>query len=104
MNASDIFVLPSLNEGFPTVIPEVMACGKPVIGTRVGGIPDAILNDEVGFLVNPKDPEMLAQAIIEALNRRWDTEKILKNAEEYSLKKIIKKILQVYVHVTNQYV
>jgi glycosyltransferase involved in cell wall biosynthesis len=103
MNASDIFVLPSINEGFPTVIPEVMACGKPVIGTRVGGIPDAILNDEVGFLVNPKDPEMLAQAIIEALNRRWDTGKILKNAEEYSLKKIIKKILQVYVHVTNQY-
>lgn len=99
MNASDIFVLPSLNEGFPTVIPEAMACGKPVIGTKVGGIPDAISDDSVGILVNPRDRETLAQGILEALNRRWDPEKIRGYAQEYSLKTIVKRILQVYQQV-----
>ena len=96
MNASDIFVLPSLNEGFPAVIPEAMACGKPVIGTRVGGIPDAISSDNVGILVNPRDPESLAQAILEALNRRWEPEKISDYAQKYSLKNVVKQILRVY--------
>jgi glycosyltransferase involved in cell wall biosynthesis len=102
MNASDIFVLPSLNEGFPTVIPEVMACGKPVIGTRVGGIPDAISSDNVGILVKPRDPEALAQAILEALNQRWEHERIRGYAQKYSLKNVVKQILQVYQHVINE--
>jgi len=99
MNASDLFVLPSLDEGFPTVIPEAMACGKPVIGTRVGGIPDAISDNVVGIIINSRDREALAQGILEALNRKWEPEKIRRYAQKYSLKTVATQILQVYQHV-----
>jgi glycosyltransferase involved in cell wall biosynthesis len=100
INSSDLFVLPSLNEGFPTVIPEAMACGKPVIGTQVGGIPDVISINTVGLLVNSKDPESLAQGILDALNRRWDPEIICSYAHRFSLKSIVKQICQVYDHIS----
>ena len=50
MNACDIFVLPSLNEGNPTVLFECLGCGKPFVGTRVGGIPEIVISDDYGFL------------------------------------------------------
>lgn len=99
MNASDIFILPSLNEGFPTVIPEAMASGKPVIGTRVGGVPEAMASDDVGVLVNPKDPEALAQAILEALDRKWRPQIISNYAKQYSWSNLVKQILEVYQQV-----
>jgi len=100
MNASDIFILPSLNEGAPTVIPEAMACRKPVIGTKVGGIPDFISNDNVGIVVKPRDPELLAQAILEAIKRKWEHEKIMTHAQRYSLENIVKQIFQIYKSIT----
>jgi glycosyltransferase involved in cell wall biosynthesis len=96
MNASDIFVLPSINEGFPTVVPEAMACGKPVIGTKVGGIPEAITNDDLGILVNPKDPEILESAILKALEKKWKPETILEHAKTYSWSNLATQILTVY--------
>ena len=99
MNASDLFVLPSLSEGFPTVIPEAMACGKPVVGTKVGGVPEIITNQEVGLLVNPKDPEKLALAIVDALNKTWSSEAILNHAKQYSWNTLVPRIISVYKEV-----
>lgn len=63
--ASDFAVLPSRDssEGFGLVLLEAMACGKAVIGSDVGGIPEVIDNWKTGVLVAPKDPEALANAI-----------------------------------------
>ena len=61
--ACDIFVLPSLAEGDPLVTLEAMASGKPVIGTRVGGIPRQIRDGWNGFLVDPADERQLADRI-----------------------------------------
>ncbi|QHN06215.1 glycosyltransferase family 4 protein [Methanothermobacter sp. THM-1] len=63
--ASDMLVLPTLNiaEGFGMVLIEANACGKPVIGSRVGGIKYVIRDGETGLLVPPGDPEALADAI-----------------------------------------
>jgi len=63
--ASDMLVLPTLNiaEGFGMVLIEANACGKPVIGSRVGGIKYVIKDGETGLLVPPGDPEALADAI-----------------------------------------
>lgn len=100
MNASDILILPSLHEGFPTVIPEAMACGLPVIGTKVGGIPDVISNENIGFLVNPGDPKALAQAILESFTKEWDSKQIQAYSQQYALRNIVRQILQVYRYVS----
>jgi glycosyltransferase involved in cell wall biosynthesis len=102
MNASDIFILPSLQEGFPTVIPEAMACGKPIVATKVGGVPEVIASDELGTLVPPEDPELLSWAILEGLNRKWDSTTILEHAKKYSWSKLAKQILMTYQKALNK--
>jgi glycosyltransferase involved in cell wall biosynthesis len=96
MNASDIFILPSLQEGFPTVVPEAMACGKPIVATNVGGVPEAITHNDLGILVNPGDSEGLASAMLEALERKWNPEIILKHAEKYSWRNLAEQIVSIY--------
>lgn len=59
----DLFVLPSLWEGVSFALLEAMAAGLPVIGTRAGGTPEVILENETGLLVPPGDPQDLARAI-----------------------------------------
>ncbi|HWP93505.1 MAG TPA: glycosyltransferase family 4 protein [Thermodesulfobacteriota bacterium] len=67
--SADIFVLPSLYEGSPKVIPEAMACGLPIIASRVGSIPGLLIEDGVeGILVNPKDVDGLSDALIKLSN------------------------------------
>jgi len=64
----DLFVHPTLYEGSSLVTLEAMAHGKPVVATRVGGIPDKVVDGQSGLLVPPGDVEALAQAIVEALS------------------------------------
>lgn len=63
MRAFDLFVLPSVKEGFPFVILEAGARGIPVIATAVGGVPEVVRTGDTGLLVSPKEPEELAQAM-----------------------------------------
>lgn len=63
MRAAEIFVCPSLAEGLGIVFLEAQAQGIPVIGTRVGGIPDVIQDEQTGLLTPPNNPEALAAAI-----------------------------------------
>ena len=64
----DLFIHPTLYEGSSMVTLEAMAHRKAVVATRVGGIPDKIVDGENGLLVPPGDAEALAQAIVEALS------------------------------------
>ncbi|MGZ4870560.1 MAG: glycosyltransferase family 4 protein [Candidatus Angelobacter sp.] len=66
--ATDIFVLPSLNEGLPMTILEAMAASKPVIATKVGAIPTLIRNGETGLLVEARDTDGLRNAIARLLS------------------------------------
>jgi glycosyltransferase involved in cell wall biosynthesis len=68
MAAADVFVLPSISEGLPVVILEAMACGVPVIGSRVGGIPDVVADNINGLLVRPRDVQGFASALITVLS------------------------------------
>ncbi len=61
--ACDIFVLPSEYEAFGIVLLEAQACKKPVIGTRVGGVPEAIGSEGAGVVIEYNDPESLAREI-----------------------------------------
>jgi glycosyltransferase involved in cell wall biosynthesis len=62
VRSCDVMVLPSRDEGLPLAILEALGCGRPVIATPVGGVPEAV-TDEVGILVRPDDPEALAAAL-----------------------------------------
>jgi glycosyltransferase involved in cell wall biosynthesis len=61
--AADVFVLPSLSEGRPTVINEAMAAGCAVIASQISGIPEQVTDGYNGFLVPPRDPGALAGKI-----------------------------------------
>ncbi|HEU5051307.1 MAG TPA: glycosyltransferase [Gemmatimonadales bacterium] len=62
-HAFDVSVLCSKSEGFPNSVVEAMAAGRPVVATRVGGTPDAVLDEATGLLVPPSDPDALAGAL-----------------------------------------
>jgi glycosyltransferase involved in cell wall biosynthesis len=71
ITASDVLTLPSWSEGYPNVVVEAVACGRPVVATDVGGTRE-IINDANGMLIPPRDIDALRDALREALNRRWD--------------------------------
>jgi teichuronic acid biosynthesis glycosyltransferase TuaC len=75
MRAADVFCLPSYSEGCPNVVVEALACGRPVVATRVGGTPE-LVDERSGILVPPRDAAQLRKALEEALGRRWDREQI----------------------------
>jgi len=67
LRKADVFVLPSYFEGLSIGLLEAMACGAPVVATAVGGTPDVIENRVNGLLVEPAQPDALAQAIVTML-------------------------------------
>ena len=72
MAAADVLVLPSHHEGTPNVILEALSCGRRVVATAVGGIPDLITDPALGALVPPRDPEALGRALALALAHPYD--------------------------------
>jgi glycosyltransferase involved in cell wall biosynthesis len=73
IGSGDVLCLPSLREGCPNVVFEALASGRPVVASRVGGLPE-MLTAENGILVPPSDPEALAAGLQRALARAWEPE------------------------------
>lgn len=97
----DIFVLPSISEGLPFAILEAMAAKKPVIATNVGGVPEIITNNVNGILVEPMDPDALAEAMIllarDAKKRDNVAEMGHKRIiENFSIEKMISSTKEIY--------
>jgi glycosyltransferase involved in cell wall biosynthesis len=63
----DLLAHPSWAEGFPNVVLEAMCASKPVVATRVGGVPEVLVDHETGVLVEPRQPAQLAAAITRVL-------------------------------------
>ncbi len=99
-NLADIFIGPSLQEGFGIVFLEALACGTPVIASEVGGIKDIIKPDKNGLLIKPADWKGLAQKIIELLSHEEKLIKLgqmgQKFAQQYDWENNIKKHVQIY--------
>ena len=68
LDESTVLVLPSRSEGMGRVVVEAHCRGRAVIGSRVGGIPDLVRDGENGLLVEPEDPEALAEALLRVLS------------------------------------
>ena len=100
LKAFDIFILPSIKEGFPYAILEAMAADLPIIASYVGGVPEIIENDVNGSLILPKNPEMLAEKIGELLKNSEIGKRFVQNSrmklKEFSLDKMIKETEKIY--------
>jgi glycosyltransferase involved in cell wall biosynthesis len=88
--AADVFVIPSLQENFGNVILESMACGTPVVGFAVGGIPDMVRPGITGLLVPPYDVPALRAAVLGLLQNEEKRREMSRNCrqiavDEYSL-------------------
>lgn len=67
INLMDVIVLPSIHEGIPTVLLEALALGKPVVATRVGGVPEVLNDEDLGILIESKNPIQMANACLRLL-------------------------------------
>ena len=90
-SSSDVFVIPSIEDNLPNTVVEAMACGVPVVGFDIGGIPDMIDHKKNGFLAKPKDIDNLLEGIewiISSLDRGADFATICREKveKEYDLK------------------
>lgn len=99
--ASDISVLPSHEEGFSNVILESMAAGLPVIATRVGGNPEAVLDGVTGWLVPPRDPLTMAQKMIDLLHdpekaSAWGERGRQRVVKHFGIDMMVKRHLRLY--------
>jgi len=103
----DIGVLTSQWEGFGLVLAEYMASGVPVVATRVGGIPDVILDRETGTLVNCGDVDSFAESIIELLEDNELRNNYVKNGlkrvqYEFNIDRVVKQHEELYYSLLNK--
>ena len=99
INISDVFVLPSRNESAPVVLLEALACGKPVVASKVGNVEDILKARECGYIVDSEDAKALADSILRALNRDWDIKGITEYSKRFSWENSVKEILRIYIEV-----
>jgi len=101
INASDAIILPSIfMEDFPNVIIEAMSLSKPVIGTKIAGIPEQIDHHKNGCLVKPKDSDALYDSIIHLMNKdvreTYGIQSKHKYNENYKVEISVNKYIQLY--------
>lgn len=101
MAAADVIVLPSLIEGMPYSMLEAMVSGTPVVSTSTGGIPELLVDRETGFLVPPKKPRALSDAIVYLLQNKDIAVQMgvagrRRVEEQFDLKKTLNGTLDIY--------
>ena len=100
-SSAEVFLSPSVYEPFGIMNLEAMACGRPVVSTRVGGIKDVVVDGVTGFLVNPQSPKDLAEAVNRILSDKELAEKMGNEGRrrverEFSWERIAEKTLNLY--------
>ena len=94
LNAADVFVLASDYEGCPNVVWEALACGRPVVATKVGEI-ERMVPPFGGILFDHADDgEALLQCLVDALHRDWDQEQIRAYAERHTWDRVASRLLR----------
>lgn len=99
-NIADVFCTSSLDDNFPTTVLEALACGVPVVGFSVGGIPEQVTED-CGIMVKPKDSKSLGEAINKLLNddemrKRFGLNCRKRVLQNYTVEKFRDKYIEIY--------
>ncbi len=102
----DMVAIPSLYEPFSTSMLEAMAFGKPIVATRVGGMPEALTHGRNSLLVEPTNSDSLALAIVELFLNRALAKRLGKNAKrdvrKFDWKVVVKDIIKLYEEVLDE--
>lgn len=93
LSIADIFVLPSLNEGFPLILLEAMAAGKPIVATRVTGCTEAIVHRDTGLLCEPESSEELSREILSLLRDPAGRAAMGQRARQVSLERFDQRVM-----------
>jgi len=109
LNAMDVFVLPSLNEGMSNTLLEAMACGLPVVATNVGGNPEIVENNVSGCLFTPGDSQLLAHKLKHlaqnpALIHQLGTAARNRAIESFSLSRMLEAYRNFYLELARRQV
>lgn len=102
MNAMDVMILPSRNEGFGSVIIEAQACGVPVAGSSNGGIPEAIGDGGIVVEEGEDFEKRFAETVVELLEKPIEREYLRERALGFSWKNIVKQEVAVYEEVLKE--
>jgi L-malate glycosyltransferase len=102
--AFDLFVMSSVTEGLGTSLLDAMACGKPIVATTAGGMPEVVKDGETGLLVPPRDHEAMANAIVNLLTdehtrRAMGAAGEARVREHFSAERMVQDTLAVYRRV-----
>ena len=105
MKSADLFVMSSVTEGLGSAVLDAMAMGHAVVGTRAGGIPEAVVPDQTGLLVDTADPKALAAAIVKllkdaTLRKQFGAAGLKRVAEQFDVDHLVDGTLDVYRRVT----
>jgi N-acetyl-alpha-D-glucosaminyl L-malate synthase BshA len=104
LQATDLFLLPSQTESFGLAALEAMACGAPVVATRVGGIPEVVEDGRNGILEPPGSVEAMARRAIELLRdperHRIMSQAALESAKQFSAERIVPMYEALYAGAT----
>src|SRR5262249_18173295 len=102
--AFDMFVMSSVTEGLGTSLLDAMACGKPVVATTAGGMPEVVVDGRTGFLVPPRNHEAMADAIVtllrdESLRGRMGAAGAARVRDRFSAERMVQETVSVYQRV-----
>ena len=103
----DLFVMSSVTEGLGTSLLDAMACSRPIVATRAGGIPEIVEDGVNGLLVPPRDHPALATAIVRALKdgdlrRRMGEAGFARVRERFTVERMVEKTVDVYRRINSQ--
>ena len=100
----DLFVMSSVTEGLGTSLLDAMACGRPIVATEAGGIPEIVEDGVNGLLVPPRDARALARAIVDALKNdplrsRMGAAGLARVQERFTVERMVAETVSVYARV-----
>ena len=107
MKAADLFVMSSITEGLGSAVLDAMAMGHAVVGTKAGGIPEAIVDEETGLLVEPADAKALAAAIVRLLKdverrKQFGDAGRLRVTKHFGVDRLVEGTLEAYRRIASR--